>query len=319
MNQKAWQSATRAAAWLNALLDPATGALRGGTDLRAYYKTPCAFHNNGLVGEADLVLDHIEQRYLREGGDLDGEGVPWFAIYRTYPHSWICFAATQRGRTALAQRLADFIAAWHNPASGGFFAGETRDVEEVMTTSMAGIALLFAGRIEQAKAAGEWLRNLWKQQPDLVNNGLYTSCRNGLLITEYPEADSAGCLVDVRKTRQWYFQYGIAAALLTQLTKHTGDQEWLALARQFLQASGHAAADRYRTPQSGKIGWGAAWAGDLDLSATIVDGLCALQNGDGSWLATGVYGGETADADNVTIDVTAEFATLQAFMGMEKV
>ena len=114
--------------------------------------------------------------------------------------------------------------------------------------------------------------------------------------------------MDVRKTRQWYFQYGIAAALLTCLDNDC------ALAKGFLHASGHAAADRYQTPQSGKIGWGAAWAGDWELSATVADGRCALQNGDGSWLATGVYGGETADADSVTIDVTAEFATLLAYM-----
>lgn len=308
MNQQALQSANRAAAWLKALLDPATGSLRGGTDLRAYYKTASAFHANGLTTEADLVLDYIEQRYLRAGGDLDGDGVPWFSIYRTYPHSWICFAAVQRNRHALAQQLADFILTWQNPASGGFFAGEARDVEEVMTTSMAGIALHHAGRADAARKAGQWLRNLWNQQPDLVYKGLYTSWRNGALITEYAEADAAGCLVDVHKTRQWYFQYGIAAALLTQLGEHD-------LAREFLQASSHAAADRYQTPQSGKIGWGAAWAGDHELSATVAAGLCALQNGDGSWLATGVYGGETADADSVTIDVTAEFATLQAFIG----
>jgi hypothetical protein len=287
--------------------------LRGDTDLRAYYKTPAAFLNNGFTAEADLVLSHIERRYLRDQGDLDGDGVPWFGTYRTYPHSWICFAAAQRGRTALAQQLADFIATWQNPASGGFFAGQARDIEEVMTTSMAGIALLHAGRVDTAKAAGEWLRGLWNQQPDLVHQGLYTSCRDGKLIMDgYPEADRAGYVVDVQKKRQWYFQYGIAAALLTQLNE-------LELAHQFLQASQHAAPDRYQTPQSGKIGWGAAWAGDHALSATVASGLCELQNGDGSWLATGVYGGETADADSVTIDVTAEFATLLAYMGMEKV
>jgi hypothetical protein len=319
VNLKALQSANRGAAWLKALLDPATGALRGGTDLRAYYKTPCAFHNNGLFAEADLVLDHLERRYLRESGDLDGEGVPWFSIYRTYPHSWICFAAALRERHALAQQLAGFIVSWHNPASGGFYAGEARDLEEIMTTSMAGIALLHAGRIDIAEAAGAWLRNLWRQQPDLVQQGLYTACRNGVLITEYAEAEAAGFLVDVRKSRQWYFQYGIAAALLTSLAKVTGKQEWRTLADGFLSASSHAAEDRYKTPQSGKISWGAAWAGDAVLSATVAEGLCALQNGDGSWLATGVYGGETAEADSVTIDVTAEFTTLQAYNGMEKV
>jgi hypothetical protein len=315
VNQEALQSANRAAAWLRALLDPTTGSLDGGTDLRAYYKTPSAFLNNGLLAEADLVLDYIERHYLKPGGDLDGHGVPWFGVYRTYPHAWVCFAAAERGRSALAQQLADFIATWQNPLSGGFFAGEARDVEEVMTTSMAGIALLSAGRIEPATAVGEWLRGLWNQQPNLVSEGLYTSCRDGVLITKFAEADAAGCLVDVTKPRQWYFQYGIAAALLTQLSRRTNEPAWLSLANEFLNASSHAASDRYQTPQSGKVGWGAAWAGNSALSTTVADGLRALQNGDGSWLATGVYGGEIAAADSVTIDVTAEFATLLAYMG----
>jgi len=48
----------------------------------------------------------------------------------------------------------------------------------------------------------------------------------------------------------------------------------------------------------------------------VVAGLGGLQNGNGSWLATGVYGGANAAADSVTLDVTSEFVTLQSFMGL---
>jgi hypothetical protein len=322
MNGKAWESAGRGARWLQALLE-ADGSMRGGTDLRAYYKTPCAFICNGYIREADLMLDYIEKRFLQtSSGDLDGDGVPWFSIYRTYSHSWICCAAMMRGRFELARQLRSFIETFHNPKSGGFFAGDARAVEEVMTTSMAGLACLWSGNRELGLAAGNWLRTLWEKQPD-VHRGLYTSWQGGSLVTAYSEEDAAGCLVDPNKTRQWYFQYGISAALLSSLAGATGEAHWLELARKYLRASHHAGADRYQTPQSGKIGWGAAWTYrltrdpmDRELAETVADGLCALQNDDGSWLASGVYGGESAAADSVTIDVTAEFATLQSYMGL---
>jgi hypothetical protein len=62
MNERAWESARRGAKWLCALLEP-DGSLRGGTDLRAYYKTPAAFVCNGCIREADLVMDYIEDHF----------------------------------------------------------------------------------------------------------------------------------------------------------------------------------------------------------------------------------------------------------------
>jgi len=55
-------------------------------------------------------------------------------------------------------------------------------------------------------------------------------------------------------------------------------------------------------------------ADDLALVAQVSSGLAALQNDDGSWLVTGVYGGASAPADSSTIDITSEFVALQSFM-----
>ena len=78
----------------------------------------------------------------------------------------------------------------------------------------------------------------------------------------------------------------------------------------------------YERPEGGRVGWGGGgglrlWraAGDVGLVHQVAAGRLALQNDDGSWLATGVYGGAAAEADSVTIDVTSEFVTLQSFMG----
>jgi hypothetical protein len=50
------------------------------------------------------------------------------------------------------------------------------------------------------------------------------------------------------------------------------------------------------------------------LVEAVTAGLAALQNDDGSWLATGEYGGSQAPADSATIDVTSELAALLSYM-----
>jgi hypothetical protein len=310
--------ASRGCDWLLDLLT-LQGELQGGADLRAYYKTPSAFLAHGLPNEAHLLLDYVEAKHLLPNGDLDATGVPWISSYRTYPHSWLCCAAMSAGRFALARQLSGFIASYHNPASGGFFADEARTHEEIMTTAMAGLACLWAGHRSLATAAGNWLGNLYRAQPDL-SRGLYTTWRNGL-VTEYDADQAASFLVDATKPRQYYFQYGIAAVLLSSLAAATGEARWLELARNFLGATQHLGPDRYQTPQSGKVGWGAAWTyrlsrdpAELELVEAVTAGLAALQNDDGSWLATGEYGGSQAPADSATIDVTSELAALLSYM-----
>ena len=318
--QKAADSSAKGAGWLLAHLKD-DGSLDGGTDLRAYYKTPAAFVLSGHVREAERVLDYVIAHLLKPDGDLDGAGVPWFRTYRTYPHSWICCAAMMRGRFELARTLAGFITSFHDPLTGGFFADQNRTTQEIMTTSMAGLACLWAGDLVRAESAGGWLETLFLAQPDLCR-GLYTSWNNGL-VTEFSAADAPGCLVDATKPKQYYFQFGISAALLSSLSAATGNRKWLALARAFLHASEHCFSDRYSTPQSGKIGWGAAWTyrlthrpEDAALSRAVIDGLAAMQNADGSWIASGAYGSEMAEADSGVIDITSEFTALQGAMGL---
>jgi hypothetical protein len=122
--------------------------------------------------------------------------------------------------------------------------------------------------------------------------------------------------VDASQPRQWYFQYGISAALLADFARVTGESRWLDLARSYLNASAHCHEDRYSTPQSGKIGWGAAWTGEAALVDAVAAGLGALQGGDGSWNGEGVYDAHPKPDNAVArIDVTSEFVALLSLMG----
>lgn len=313
------EAADRGAEWLRERLN-AEGQLRGATNLSAYYKTPCAFLWSGDTAAAEQVLGHVRQRYLQPDGDLDGTGLGWFEDYRIYPHAWLACGAAALGDHATAERLVRFLLTRRNAESGGF---RTRhdDREEIMTTSMAGLACLAAGEMEAAAGVTGWLRRVFDEQPDL-KAGLVHVWQPGVGLVRGD--GSAAYVVDATRPRQWYFQYGISAAFLAEYARKTRDGEAVKLAQRYLHASAHAAEDRYQTPQSGKVGWGAAWTyqrtgdpAEARLVLAVVDGLTALQCGDGSWNAEGVYEAKPASGEEARYDVTAEFVALLAQMGAE--
>ena len=316
---EACASAERGASWLLTLLE-ADGSFRGGAAaLDCYYKAPCALAFAGYPAEAARVLDFVSRRFLRPAGDLDGSGVAWYDRFRIYPHAWLLWGAIELGRTEMAKALAGFLDSQRNPLTGGFRA-DAEGTEEIMTTSLAGLALLRHGHTETARGAGEWLERMLAGQPDL-REGLIHVWKPGIGLTAGD--GSVWFRVNASEPRQWYFQYGISAALLADLARVTGETRWLDLARRYLHASAHCHGDRYSTPQSGKIGWGAAWTQalsrrpeDESLVDAVIGGLVALQGGDGSWNAEGVYDPQPG-ADNAAgrIDVTSEFVALLSMMG----
>lgn len=283
-----------------------------------YYKAPCALAFAGERSRAGRLFDYAIDRFLLPGGDLDGAGVAWFDRFRTYPHSWLCWAAVELNRPQAAARLSAFLATRWNPSSGGFRA-DAQGAEEIMTTSMAGLACLLAGNRDIAHGVARWLDTVFSAQPDL-QRGLIHVCQPGLGLTAGD--GSVSYIVDASRPRQWYFQYGISAAFLAAYVRAGGSPAALQLARNYLLASRFCFEDVYRTPQSGKIGWGAAWTFALSrepslktLAETVATNLCQLQCGDGSWNPEGVYEPVPQSETAVRIDVTAEFVALLSQMG----
>src|SRR5438477_458045 len=145
--------------------------------------------------------------------------------------------------------------------------------------------------------------------------------RDGGLVTEFPAAEAKAHFVNAHEPAQWYFQYGISAAFLSSLAGATGDRDWLALAQRFLRASRACRDDVYRQPQSGKIGWGAAWTyrlsgdpEDRQLVEAVAEGLHALQSPEGWWSSLNVYDYKKAKNVESNIDVTNEFVGLLGCM-----
>lgn len=312
-----WESAERGCRWLTSRLEP-DGRFRGSTAVVDHYKAPFALLMTGCVRESERILDYVSAQLLEKGGDLKGVSER-FAQFRIYPHCWLAVAALMRGRFALARMLLGVIQRYRDPRTGGFFAtaagcDAAEGQQEIMTTSMAGLACLWAGDFEAARGAGAWLQRIHAAQPDPAL-GLYTTwhSRNGLVI-DYPPEEAKFFLVDTAGTRQFYFHYGIAAAFLACLAEATGQSSWLQLARRFLGELRHFPPDVLGEIRSGKVGWGAAWTyrasrepSDRVIALKAAEGLQALQNPDGSWPHPdeSAYGDDRPDG---SVDITAELA-----------
>lgn len=307
----------RAADWLVAQMNP-DGSLGGATSINEYYKTVFALAVAGRNPEADRMLNYVVARFAKADGDLDGTGCEWFDQFRIYCHPWIAMAATVRARFDISERILRFLEGWHDEQTGGFYGTtEQRDKrreQEMMTTGIVAIAMLWAGRIEIARRTAIWMKNLWDAQPNRERGLYFVWDHERGLLTDFPVAAATSYVVNANEVAQRYYQYGIPAAFLSSLAGATQDRAWLALAREYLHASRHCREDVYRRPQSGKLGWGAAWtyrltraAKDREIAEKVSDGLLATQTLEGWWPAQDVYGGKKPTTLRPGLDLTGEF------------
>lgn len=323
--QSSVSTAQRAARWLIAL-QQADGSLRGARSINEYYKAPFGLVVTGHNREADRMLDYVARTYLKEDGDLDGTGCSWFDEFRIYPHAWLLVAAIMRGRFELTRALLPVILDYHDETGGGFFQtarahADRRGHQEIMTTSIAGLACLWGGRLDVAARTGRWLEKIYQAQPDLTLGLYFVWDTESGLVTDFPTELARNFMVDAGQAVQRYYQYGISAAFLASLSGATGERKWLELAQAFLRASQHCQEDVYRQPQSGKIGWGAAWTyrlsgepQDRQPAEAVLEGLRALQSEDGWWSGLNAYQRQMSVTAEPGIDVTGEFVGLVGCM-----
>lgn len=316
--------AHRAGVWLANLMQP-DGSLRGATSINEYYKAVIGLAASGRQDESERMLDYVVSRFLKPDGDLDGTGCVWWDQFRIYPHAWLLMAAIVRARFDLVRKWADFLETFQDPENGGFYGTlkdrEQRAEQEFMTTGVVAIALLWAGRTDAALKAGAWLRRIHEAQPDLSRGFSFVWNRQTGLVTNFPAEKSTEYQINASQTAQWYFQYGIGAALSAGLFGATGDRAWLDLGRSYLDATKYGREDVYRQGTSGKIGWGASWMyrvtqdpADRAICEKVYANLRDSQHADGWWSVQNIYSHDWSTNPASQIDVTGEFATLMSWM-----
>lgn len=320
----------RGAQWLLDHQRP-DGALKD-TDntLATYFKSPLAFSSAGEGAAGKQLLSWVRENALTSIGDFAGTaGRGTQAHNATYANAWLIVGAQRLGDYDLAHRAVERLLQLRFDG-GGFYrvtpdqnvpspseqdggvytSGLVPGTTDLLCTSMSGHACLATGRLHEAQMAGDLLCRMWEAQPN-VSDGVYFQWhdRDGL-VTDFSKDVADAFMIIASATKQKYFQVGIAASFLAKLYEVTGNDKYRQVACGYLDATDFFAEDRFSTPQSGKVGWGAAYVyritGDSkyqDIARAVGDSLVTLQGGTGSWV-------EDSQDMSRQLEVTSEFVAL---------
>jgi hypothetical protein len=272
------------------------GSPAGHSERNSWWRAPWALCIGGATDAAAAMMGWAEREALTEDGTLrpgptDSPG----AGSQVYYLSPLAIASWLLGRYDTAGTIMGELARHQDPVSGGAY--EYRDfradpLQDTLKTSQLGISALVTGRTDLADGVARWLRENLIEQPDLPRK-LFTSRRNGALVSDFPEREAFARVVDFHGAHQAYFQPGIAAAFLAGYSQQTGDRPALDLAHRYLelnQAGGDIQFNDPTSVQICKFGWGAAATYAADprpelrlwverMGAWFVD----RQSADGSW------------------------------------
>ena len=278
--------------------------------LAEYYKVPAALAACGNSATANRLCSWIRKQGILPNGDfgprpefIRGDGY-------TYYNTWVIKGAHRLGHFDLSQRGMDFLMSFWDSESKGFYTGakgHDREMrQDLWVVAGCGWCALYTGRIEVARGAGRWMKNLMKAQPNYPRQlyGVY-STQTGLYTEFAPDQEFRYLLNPDATSDQPFYNPGIAGGFLALLYQATGEKEWLALAREYMRIAEDASDYLFGLVRAGKVGWGASLLYTLtgdpkyrEMAIRVGDGLIASQSSEGWWGNVG----ETS-ANN---DITAE-------------
>ena len=127
--------------------------------------------------------------------------------------------------------------------------------------------------------------------PSLVAYTVYSSAQG--LHTDPPPDEAIRYVVSSQATDdQFFFQPGVAGGFLARLFQATGEEEWLALAIEYMRFAEAANDHLFRLPRAGKVGWAAAVLYTLtgakkykEMAVRVGENLVAAQSRSGYWHA----------------------------------
>ena len=293
--------------------DGSFGDVNEGVD--AYYKIPYAFQITGHAEKGLKLLDWVKENNLFEDGDFRSpvrkSMNDFHETYYIYPNCWLVKAAQKLGRFDVAFKGAEFIQSQQDLETGGIIS-RRRDLgdttQDILSTSWGGLALLYTGKMDGARAAGKFLIHILKEQPE-IDKCLYVSYKPGEgFITE--GVDEMLLKVDAEKKQQNYFYPGMPLGFLCKLYLATGEMAFLEAAEGYFNFTMTCQEDVFASPPSGKLAFGSSVLYNItgneeakNAAERISDYIAGIQNPDGSWPHPWI--GEMPLYQ--TIDLTAEF------------
>jgi hypothetical protein len=239
-----------------------------GSDVSYSYKAVWPLALAGRATEATKLLDWFAATFFKSSGEFRcGEDVyaPNQVNWRfLYPNAWLAIGAIHLERLDIAGRVGGFIERQQSenggfPAARDLVAGDVP--QDMLSACIAGLVMLYQGKLDKALRAGKFLIDLYEAQPDPANRIYLNLTPSGRLLTEHPAERRYMYLIDKQRPEQPYFAPGAAMAFLSKLFMISGKNEYLAYAEKYYQLALSPQSDiplgLFDYPTSGKIGWGA--------------------------------------------------------------
>ncbi|MHB1294463.1 MAG: hypothetical protein ACYC4R_05655 [Anaerolineae bacterium] len=300
--QGLWECARRGAAWLIAQQD-ADGGYRAVPEpmADAYYKSAWALQLLGEPAAAHRTLNYARRRLLQPNGDLAPREHPWHReVHYLYANAYFVLGGAHLGRYDVSEPALRYLLSLQSPVTGAFAStpptGGMPLRYDSISTAAGGLACLAAGRLEQARAAGNWLMRLLARQPEPATAFYGTVAAGDALVTRYSDGQAAWRVVRTDHAGQIWYMVGLPFAFLVLLAQATGSAEHLEGAHHYL-AFQESCVEPWSGPSSGKAGWGCAALYRLtgearlrEIALGIGAYMAGFQLGDGSFSLTPVEG-----------------------------
>jgi len=315
------QGAAKAARWI-VRHQGADGTPPSRTDvIESAYKGIWSLAFTGHSQAAQLLAEWYRRR-LAEDGDFPcrREEGAFLDGHYLYANGYIAIGARVAGRFDLAQPAIDFIATRQHLATGGFFSNGPHIASPVermdtVSTSISAWAAIFAGRLDIARRAAEFLEAVIESQPDPRTFFFPTMGPSGTLL-DTPVGAESHVVMDVGDADQdWYF-IGLPPIVLAQLYAATSETRWLDLACRYLDYLDTSCnPGAFNDFSSGKSGVAAAHLFRLtgrnryrEIALHVADFILSKQTSWGFFCENSeIYGGPAITLSWSDLDMTLEY------------
>jgi len=269
----------------------------------AYYKLPWALIMGGETHKAKKIIDWTVKETLAADGDLKSEKRQKFHLdYYTYPNAWICIASHLLSLFDISYPMWDYIATHQDPATGGYcsrapYKSGEDNLQDAISTAWNSVVGLHLGKLDQAKRAAGFLKNLLDIQPNFEEEFFYYWYPNKGLVLEKPpeEPDLRFIRINMNDRKEnFYYILGAVVAFLSKLALTTKDKDTLNLARAYYGFIERAGEHPLHTESCGKLCYASTHlyhaSGDakyLEMAEIFMNSLLEIGESNGSWIRGG--------------------------------
>lgn len=276
------------------------------------------------IGDAELcfrTLDYIERRVTHDDSFLRPAGKPMLP----YRAAWMLMGATIAKHSALAAKLETWMLGFQHEPTGGFFGTEAaRQAGEgeicFDSTTIVCAALAEAGKIEQAKRAGEFLLSQVHNQPAYDDRfHLVWDTRRKDVVTEFDPQQSRLFVIEWNRPHQYLYKIGLLARAFTILYFKTSSLDYLNLAEIFYERAARS-PNVWTNTLAHKLGWAAYTLHCqthkpeyLEGACRVADRVANLQQPDGAFHYPEFWPPYEQVAIEQKINIGCQFATWIAY------